>query len=407
MNTTVRTLLSLVFLAILTECVYAQHVARPRVDGTQTLASLWREAALPENRTSPHEVLRMYERLIDTTRSLRSWHKHWYQAVTHFGIARAAAWIDDTLKVRAALLDAIDKGFWNFDIMFADPKLRSIGGPWLDSVASHYEARRARERSTWNRQSLITIRPYRANRGTTFWNDSTTASGSTRTTFDRQRFFAVGDSIMAVRWQQLRDTVRASEHKPPVIIALHGGNASYFEFSSHWWRIARETGAYVLVPPGLTRYSQTMNGWEEDLASLERYVSGFIDSLRDADGNLPPIYLAGYSQGARAAIEIALRRPEAVRGVFAISGFIDAATPSSLLEMASQHDLKIYAISGEYDSPNFKATLDICRQRCEAFGIPFVLDIIPGMVHEVPAKLEDYFAHAWDWFQEQGIGNRE
>jgi predicted esterase len=360
--------------------------------GTMQLGKLWREAALPENRDTPREVLNNYQRLLNAVDTVEARFRKWYSAVTHLGMARAYARLGDKDSTRLHIIGAIDNGFWNFGVMYADETLaNAIGKTMLDSLAQHYETKRDRDRQSWHAQVPVVYGPSE-------WRDFINAEPKDDSWFadplERRR---VLDSIYHRRWTDLVRTVRDSEDKPNIIIALHGGNASYREFGQHWFSIGQMTNSYVIIPPGMTRYSENMNGWDEDYAAMDAYLMSYIAIMRDKKGNMPNIYFTGYSQGACLAMKFGLSHPDFVKGVISFSGFMDAEIDDDLAQQAKDQHLRLFAISGEHDSENYKRSIKLTKAALDRHGVPFRYLEEKKLIHELPQPIFMYFMEAFSW----------
>lgn len=361
---------------------------RPAGPDNKRLAQMWHDAGLPENRTDLLRLRSRYSAIIDSARAAWAWSKYWYLSVANFGYARISARLGDKEGTRTGIKNAYEQEFWNFEAMTRDPFIREVAGmAWFDSITQVHVQLRDRQRAKWPRQSMEVYRP--SHMREPFYRGSN--KDSLRAQFKR----LVTDSGRRERWGAVKRAIRRPGMKPPVVIALHGGNASYLEFASRWTRVVDSLGAIFIIPPGPTRYAKGFNGWEEPYSKIDSYIMSIVDSLRDVKGQLPDIYLTGFSQGAKAALELALVHPEVFRGVIPISGFLDQEVSVDVLERAAEHHLKVYAISGAHDSREFIASLQTLTSQSKTTNFAFELTIVPGMVHEMPLELEQVFLPAW------------
>ena len=385
-----RSLVQVTFLLLL--AAFSESIAKPTsrqlFQGTVVFAKLWRDASLPQHRATPEEVIARYQRVIDTSAYLESPFKNWYLAVTHFGLARAYARLEMIDSARNHIQLAADHNFWNFEVMYADPVLRScIGVVYLDSISNAYGARRSSERAGWRAQVPIVHGPDEGN----VWRNM----GNIENWFtDDERRANTLDSMYKVRWKEMMRASHSAE-KPNVIIALHGGNASYREFGSHWSMIGQMTNSYVITPPGIVRYSSTMNSWDADYEVIDEYLTNLIEHLRDEHGALPPIYLAGYSQGACISLKFGLVHTQTIKGVFSFAGFMDTPINEELIANARSAGLRVFASSGEFDSDNFKNSLLRVKRAFDEAGAEFSFIEQEKMIHELPQPFFAHFSKAW------------
>ena len=77
--------------------------------------------------------------------------------------------------------------------------------------------------------------------------------------------------------------------------------------------------------------------------------------------------------------------------------FVDRPISDSILHQARDHGVRIYEITGQFEDPAFVKEIDSIHQKCTEAGIPFELNISPGMIHEVPLDFHDQMLRAWDW----------
>jgi len=194
---------------------------------------------------------------------------------------------------------------------------------------------------------------------------------------------------------RLYDSLRV--HRP-LILALHGGNASYREFALHWRDVADSLGVAVLVPAGCIRHAQNDNSWDDNYMVCEEYITALLDRYSAECGFTPQTYVGGFSQGAKTAIKYGLVHSDRIAGIISIAGLLDQPIAPELIESAASQGLRIYALTGEYETPGFRATIAQSQRACLAGKVPFEFEIEPGMVHEVPADLVTRLRKAWSWF---------
>jgi predicted esterase len=284
--------------------------------------------------------------------------REWYRSITSLFIARAASRLQDSPTARSAIISAFRHRFSNAVLIRRDSLLVSvIGQHWFDSLATFWDKIHESNRKEWVPQVPIVFYP----------NDSNYPS--------TQKF--------------------------PIIFALHGGNDNYRAFSRYWSGVANSAHAIVVVPSGPYRNSEIENSWEYNIDTI---APAFIQLVRDyvekTGADSGSVYLAGYSQGAQVAITLALEYPDLFRGAIAFSGFIFSPVSDSMLDRARQLGTRVYALSGEWDEPNFLTRITNLHDRCNAAGVPFELEIEKAMVHEMPLDFTKWFSNAWSWVRE-------
>ncbi|HET6511130.1 MAG TPA: alpha/beta hydrolase [Candidatus Kapabacteria bacterium] len=376
-------------LLALSQVAFGKPTSAELMRGTMTFAKLWREASLPQNRGTPEDVIATYQRVLDTSLLIDSPFEKWYVAMSHFGIARSQARLRNIDAAKEHIGEAVTNDFWNIHAMYADPVLRdAVGALYLDSLETALHARAAAESSSWRRQPLVVFGPKegmewaKLGKLDSWFNDDETRANKL-------------DSMYSARWQELTNKLRSDSTKPNVIIALHGGNASYREFGSHWAMVGQMTNSYIIVPPGINRFSRTVNGWEAEYESMDEYLLKIVEQLRDDQGMMPNIYVAGYSQGACLAMKFALVHPDLVRGAISFAGFMDGPVDQELVARAQTAGLKIYAESGEFDSESFRRSLSEMKAQFDRGGVAFQYTVSEKMIHEMPQPFWQHFLKAW------------
>jgi predicted esterase len=311
----------------------------------------WHNAGLNEAKHDAASAEQEYLTVIEKAEPLSSHIREWFIGTAELGIARCEARSGNVSATKLAVYAALAHHFWNFDILRMDPSISKVTGTqWLDSTITRWEKIRSNEEQQWHSQRPILLFP----------NGYT--PNSTR----------------------------------PLLVALHGGNASYEQFAEHWRKIANAENIVVAIPAGPVRISQITNSWSESFDENDRIVQRLIDTLvaeHMVDGS--QIYVAGFSQGAEQALEIILVHPNQFRGALLVSGFIQQNVPIEMLSSAAEEHVNIYAVCGEYDAKKLYSSLADLSQRAGHVGLSFDLVKSPGMIHEVPLDLDKRFHDIW------------
>ena len=312
----------------------------------------------------------------------------WYSGFAEYGIASTSARLADTAQARVAILASLQSDYWSTDVIRSDEVLQHVVGPgWLDSLTRCYETLRQLSASSWQAQPPLLILPH------CFAKDSLalTPSGTPR------RLISF-DSLTP----RLRDSL---EKHRPLILALHGGNASYREFALHWRAVADSLNVAVLIPPGTIRYSANDNSWDDDYYTSDAYLTGLLDRYASTCGYTPDVYVAGFSQGANTGMKYGFVHSDRVRGVIAVAGLFDQPLPRETVANSASAGLRIYAMSGEYETTGFLGTMRKAEQSCKAGNLPFVFETVQIMSHEVPSDLADRLQKEWPWLCKAGTSS--
>ncbi len=343
----------LIFCAVFQSKVHAQ--AR---DAFEAVRCDWHLAGISEYEGLWQNAISYYEKAVVDSRLLPVDVHEWYRGTAYYGIARCLSHASGNQQgIRNYLSRAFAHHFWNFALINADTGIVSqCGELWLDSCSRYWNGVAKYERPLWREQVPIVFYP----KG----YDST------------------------ARW--------------PLVIALHGGNGNYQSFAEHWMGMATRLGAVIVVPAGSIRESQITNSWGSDMSVVSQTILSVVNEFTSKHlVNPAEIYLSGFSQGAQAAIELTLLRPDIFRGAIAMSGFVDHSFSDSILRKARRNGVRLYEITGQYEDPTFDEEIDSVHKQCVRMGIPFKLNISPGMIHEVPLDFPSQLLRAWSWVQLQ------
>jgi predicted esterase len=179
---------------------------------------------------------------------------------------------------------------------------------------------------------------------------------------------------------------------------MHGGNGNNESYDQRWPEMSRILKAVIVVPPGIYRESEITNSWGSDMDQIEGPIIAEVHRVINAHHADPhQVYLTGFSQGGQASIELTLRHPDLFKGAIAMSGFTSDPPSDSALAVIRSHGIRIYAISGEMEDPTFHSQIVTIHKDCQKAGIPFELEIVPGMIHEFPLDMETKLLKAWNW----------
>ena len=324
----------------------------------------WHLAGISEYHSDWQAAIDYYQKVIQESYILPLDIREWYRGTAYYGIARCECRIGkNSVAVRTSLSKAFSHHFWNFALIATDSELMSdCGRPWLDSLSRIWSNILDEERPFWQEQAPII-----------FYPDGYDSSA---------------------RW--------------PLIVAMHGGNGNYESFAEHWRGMANALKAVIVIPAGVIRESQITNTWGSDMSLIEKPIKDLVSRFTSKHWADPShVYLAGFSQGAQASMELAVMRPDVFRGAIAMSGFVDRSISDSILRKAHDRGVRIFAVSGEDEVPSFREEIDTFHVSCTKAGIPFELNIAPGMIHEVPLDFRAQLLQAWEWLRPSSQSARQ
>jgi predicted esterase len=342
------TAMMLILSLLLQPSAYAQDP-----DALAAVRADWHLCGIAESRSEWQLASDTYQKVIEESSVLPLNMREWFRGTAAYGIARCQSRLQNADLARVALGYAAEHHFWNFALIRTDSVMvRMVGSTVVDSLDRVWSHIAASERTQWLPQAPISYTP-RA--------------------YDR-----------SPRW--------------PLIIAMHGGNGNYESFASRCRAMADTLGAVIIVPAGVLRESQITNSWGANFDQIAGYIIPLVrDLVQQGLVDSQQVYLTGFSQGAQATIELCLRYPHIFRGGIPMSGFSSTDFSDSLLIAAHNAGTRLYAISGEYEDANFRSQLGVVQARCHETGVPFILNVEPQMIHEVPLDLERRFVVAWNW----------
>lgn len=177
----------------------------------------------------------------------------------------------------------------------------------------------------------------------------------------------------------------------PVVVALHPSAGSAETFAPVFRDMAREMGALLVVPEGVTPEGDGYNwgvseqgGWLVTRAIEKARARYPIDEKR--------IVLAGWSNGANQGLLLGLERPELAMGIVVAAGYFEDrlfdAKPGRMLP-------RVAFVNGERDSAavNNRRGAEILRKA----GAAVHLRILPNHGHGLPpaAELRDALRFAF------------
>ncbi len=354
-----------VSLLLLTCSLFAHSNAMAQVsESYEFVRADWHLAGISEFHANWQDAIGYYEKVIQESMPLPLDVREWYRGTAFWGIARCNSRLGkDQITVRNSLIKAFSHHFWNFALTATDSQLVSnCGRQWLDSLSQFWNGVLNDERPLWQKQAPIVFYP---------------------------------------------DGYDSSAHWP-LIVALHGGNENYVNFAEHWRSIANDVKAVIVIPAGAFRESEITNSWGSDMNVVEKPILDLVadfTSKRLVDAS--QVYLAGFSQGAQASMELTVICPDIFRGAIAMSGFVDRPISDSILHKAADRGVRIYAMNGEFENLTFQNEIDNFHTNCKKISIPFEQKVLTGTIHEVPLDFHTQFLQAWNWMQPVSHVNRQ
>lgn len=167
----------------------------------------------------------------------------------------------------------------------------------------------------------------------------------------------------------------------PLLIALHG-NLSNVDGYSVYWQSAVEQGWRVALPQS-TRMSWFSGAYdwgdiEVSLGELDHHYQTLI-----TNHNLNPscIVIAGFSMGGLIAERAVITQRIPASGLL----WIEGAPDEEFKQLLAQHqpiNFRAYFAAGQ--SQDFLQTAETLSQTLRKVGIPYQVEILPSLHHEIP-----------------------
>lgn len=179
----------------------------------------------------------------------------------------------------------------------------------------------------------------------------------------------------------------------PLIVALHGFGGNAREFSAHWREAADALGVVVVAPRGVAPAGprQQLNyGWHAgqqpgklDIPATTQAVDEAIEAARQAAKiDEERIVLAGFSQGASAALLVYHAHPERFRGVVTLGESYAVPEDGSWAIAAGGSPLRICLVVGEADRTLGINTLN--NTLLSGLNHKVQMIKLPVIAHEIP-----------------------
>jgi phospholipase/carboxylesterase len=341
----------LIFLAVISTEIFSVVATRAQLSTPDSLVWYWHRAYFPEIGGDPKASIESYKKVSEFCETLPLDVREWYKGVSFFGIARAEAALADREATRKAFSQALARHFWNFPVIRTMKIFDTVcGKEWIDSTCAYWSAVRDKEIEYWHPQSTLLLKP---------------------------KYLQPGA-------------------KYPVLIVLQGGNDCYERLIVRLKDLPDSLGIILVFPAAVHRISEVSNSWDDDTTAAEAKITTLIQELSsDLTVDKTNISLFGYSQGSQIAYSFGLSHPDQIRNIIAFSGFVPGVIQEAKLRNAAAHQMKIIAVSGSSDSPEFLRTSQQLHEEAEQQGLSFDLKIESDLPHGLPMEITTYIMNLW------------
>jgi phospholipase/carboxylesterase len=324
------------------------HAQVPEPD---SLTYYWHNAYFAEVGAKPALVISSYKKVMEFCETEPLDVREWFKGNSLFGIARAYAMTGDKEETRINLSKALSRHFWNFAVVRSLPIFDSIcGKKWVDSLCKVWSDIREKEIPLWHSQPTFVLKP----------------------------------------------TNLMPNVKYPLLMVLHGGNDCYERLVKRLGALPDSLGIIIAIPAGVHRLSEVSNSWDDDTTPAHAKIAYLIKELSaDPAVDTTNISLLGFSQGSQMSYAYGFSHPEQIRSIIAFSGFAQGVVDTAELKNAALHHMKIIAISGPTDSPDFLRSSRELQEKAEQRGISFEMKIEPNLPHGLPLDVTNYCINLW------------
>lgn len=216
------------------------------------------------------------------------------------------------------------------------------------------------------------------------------------------------DEIKAKQFETLKtefDNVVPLSFQPPdngkneplaLIIALHGFGVKPSDIAGAFINTASQTQSLLVCPAGPRPGGQGRSWRYED--ESEWIVLRTLDRMiEDHDIDTSRIVLAGFSQGATVAYNIALKYPHLFQGVILISGAYDTALITAPDDLPKEDWPSFYLMAGSLDP--LKDSARSARGKLQELGFDATYIEFEDVGHSLPDDYDPVLTTAAKWVQ--------
>jgi predicted esterase len=179
----------------------------------------------------------------------------------------------------------------------------------------------------------------------------------------------------------------------PLLVALHGNNATAEETLPHWGAatkrgvvLAAPGSAEIALTPGLFVWNDADRAHVDVIDHVERLVQEQrIDPSR--------IVLGGFSAGAWRALQVAYSPALHARAAIVVGPWIP---PKEVDPLASARPVRTFIAVGDRDKAGFEGSRELA-ERLRSLGVPVEREVIAGHGHAYPRNWDAILGKALDF----------
>lgn len=144
----------------------------------------------------------------------------------------------------------------------------------------------------------------------------------------------------------------------PLVIAMHHFHGNSATARDRWAEAAAAVGAILMTPQGTFEAGEDSGlfQWGRDISTVDRNIMGAIDEVMDRHKiDQDHVVIAGFSQGGSMALALALRNPDAFRGVIPIAALFRPESESAFADEEIKR-MHVYLMFGADDNSQLIAS---------------------------------------------------
>jgi predicted esterase len=181
--------------------------------------------------------------------------------------------------------------------------------------------------------------------------------------------------------------------KPPFVMALHGNSSNLKHFQPEWSFIS-QTEWLAALPQSSQLGGAGIYVWDDQPTALQELTAHYQSVARRHDLDLAHSLISGFSMGGQTALRAALEQSFPITAFLVICPWFGPSEPwVPMIQAAAEKHLKGYFVLGELDNRVNLNARDM-QSLLDEKGIPSIVEVIPGIRHEMPPEFEQVFHRA-------------
>jgi predicted esterase len=182
----------------------------------------------------------------------------------------------------------------------------------------------------------------------------------------------------------------------PLLIALHWRGRDVADFAA-WWRPAERHGVVVALPRSSQQLGMHAFGWDDRERASDEVAAAYVILRTTEMFNPRAVILAGASQGAALAMQLAFRGDlvPATGFIAVVPAIRDPEDLAPEIEMGARRGMRGWLLTGERDES--RHAVEALHDQLTQAGVSCRLEIVPGLGHDFPADFATRLPTAIDF----------